>query len=273
MLPCLARILGKTNRLPPPSPDLLDDGQEGNACATCEIEQTPSPTLTPPPAPEQVHRPRYTWALDAGHGIRTQGKRSPRLPQTVLMYNYPSIRLLEWAYNADIVKRIAKGLEELGLSYLHTMPLGGDHGNALRQRVRNANEHKTELPKIFVSVHGNAGPAKSLDHYAAISAQGIETWHYHNSKEGKAIAGIFQASLMAELAKHDIKMVDRGTRSKKERQFYVLEQTKMPAVLTENGFFNSVHDLHYMIKEDFRQIIADAHVAAIWHIEKNGYEL
>ena len=42
----------------------------------------------------------------------------------------------------------------------------------------------------------------------------------------------------------------------------------MPAVLTENGFYNNRFDLERMLTEEFRQTVADAHVAAIMEIER-----
>ena len=44
----------------------------------------------------------------------------------------------------------------------------------------------------------------------------------------------------------------------------------MPAVLTENGFYNNRFEALDLMKEEVRQQIADAHVAAIVEIEENG---
>ena len=44
----------------------------------------------------------------------------------------------------------------------------------------------------------------------------------------------------------------------------------MPAVLTENGFYNNKEECKLLLQDDIRQKIADAHVAAILEIEKNG---
>ena len=46
----------------------------------------------------------------------------------------------------------------------------------------------------------------------------------------------------------------------------------MPAILTENGFYNNRFDLEIMLTDTFRQQVADAHVAAILEIERNGIE-
>ena len=44
----------------------------------------------------------------------------------------------------------------------------------------------------------------------------------------------------------------------------------MPAILTENGFFNNETQVYELMKPAIRQKIADAHVAAILEIEEHG---
>ena len=45
----------------------------------------------------------------------------------------------------------------------------------------------------------------------------------------------------------------------------------MPAVLTENGFFNNKTEGRKLLSDETRQTIADAHVNAIMEIEKYGF--
>jgi N-acetylmuramoyl-L-alanine amidase len=45
----------------------------------------------------------------------------------------------------------------------------------------------------------------------------------------------------------------------------------MPAVLTENGFYNNLREAKEMMDDSVRQKIADAHVSAILYIEKHGF--
>ena len=46
----------------------------------------------------------------------------------------------------------------------------------------------------------------------------------------------------------------------------------MPAILTENGFFNNKEEGRKLLTEETRQLIADAHVDAIMEIEKFGMD-
>jgi N-acetylmuramoyl-L-alanine amidase len=79
------------------------------------------------------------------------------------------------------------------------------------------------------------------------------------------MAAIFHRQLIAQTG-----MNNRHLRSKVTGQFYVLRATRMPAILTENGFYNNRFDLERMLTEEFRQTVADAHVAAIMEIEREG---
>lgn len=200
---------------------------------------------------------RYLWCLDNGHGQKTAGKRSP-------VFDDGNSQLLEYEFNRDIVRRIALELDKHGISYYNVVP-ETDIDDFLQGRVDRANGFETELPKLFVSVHSNAAPARSSNHWASDSIKGIETWHYHGSKRGQLMASIFQRHLIEKT-----KFNNRHLKSRPESQFYVLRKTKMTAVLTENGFYNNKNEALNLMKEEVRQKIADAHVAAILEIEENG---
>lgn len=215
----------------------------------------PLPDAPPKPAPEPVksgHKPRYLWCLDNGHGKLTAGKRSPKFED--------GTQFFEYEFNRDIVKRIMKQLDELGVKYFNVVP-EVDIDNFLEGRVERANEKVSDLPKIFLSIHSNAFGNSGWD-----TPKGIETWHFHESRTGQALARVFQ--------KHLIEKTGWANRQLKSypgsKQFYVLRNTNMPAVLTENGFYTNKEECALLMKNDIRQKIADAHVAAILEIEKNG---
>ncbi len=224
-------------------------------------EPTPTPSTPPPPpisqpsTPEEPPTPanrqsRYLWCLDNGHGKLTPGKRSPKLKDGNQFYEYE--------FNRDIVKRIIISLEALGIAYYNVVP-DVNVDNFLQGRVLRANNHPSPKKKIFVSVHSNAGPSRWT------AASGIETWFFYRSKTGAKIAAIFQKHLIEKT-----KWINRGIKSRPREQFYVLKNTNMPAILTENGFFNNEKQVYELMKPAVRQMIADAHVAAILEIEKNG---
>ena len=191
---------------------------------------------------------RYFWILDPGHGAKTQGKRSPIKDGK---------QLLEYEYNQDIVKHISQELKQMSIQHLVTIPNPEDFGNALKYRVDKANTYHTDLPKIFVSVHGNAGPGDEF----STAFRGIETYYY--SPIGRRIAEVFQKELVAK-----VKLKDRGV--KEGKRLYVLAKTDHPAILTETGFYNNPDEFDKMMNPNFRRMVAEAHLRAIKYIEERG---
>jgi len=193
---------------------------------------------------------KYLWLLDNGHGSLTKGKRSPVLAN--------GERFFEYAYNRKIVRGICIELDKLGIDYINVVP-EDDCDDILAERVKRANSIQSDKPKIFVSVHFNAASGNSK---GWTKAKGIETWHFHNSKVSESIAEVFQRHLIRKT-----ELVNRGTKSKPNKQFYVLRNTEMPAVLTENGFFNNRAEVVKLMQPEMIENIIVAHVAAIVELE------
>ncbi len=239
--------------------DVFDDKKK----PTVQPPVTPTPPtpaippLTPVPTTETKTKQRYLWCLDNGHGKQTAGKRSPQLDDS-------GKRFMEYEFNRDIVKRITTQLDEADIKYFITVP-EVDIDDFLQGRVERANNKKSAIPKLFVSVHSNAAPAASMNTFGPDSVSGIETWFFTGSKRGQKLAGIFQKYLIEETG-----FKNRHVKSKVEGQFYVLRKTNMTSVLTENGFYNNRKEVAELMKDEIRQQIADAHVKAILEVEKDG---
>ncbi|MFT6319158.1 MAG: N-acetylmuramoyl-L-alanine amidase [Granulosicoccus sp.] len=210
----------------------------------------------PPKETTPAHTPRYLWILDNGHGQKTKGKRSPKWED--------GKQVLEYELNRGVVKKIIESLEAKGVQYHNLVP-EENVGNILKTRVARANALKvtSDLPPVYISIHSNAGPEDQPGNWS--SAKGIETWYYRTSLDGRKIAKIFQKNLISKT-----KWSNRGVRT--GMAFYVLKYTSMPAILTENGFFNHKIEGRKLLKEETRQLIADAHVNAIIEIEKYGFK-
>jgi len=218
---------------------------------TCDKQVDAADLQEEVPAEEvtiEEKKQKYFWIIDPGHGKLTKGKRSPKSPD--------GRQLLEYEFNHEIAALIVEALDARGIKYLLTIDNPDKHGNALGFRVKKANNFDTQLPKIYVSIHGNAGPGEGFNK----AFRGIETYYF--SPLGKRIADIFQTKLIeATGLKH------RGI---KKNGFFVLKYTDHPAILTENGFFNNPDEFELMLTHGFRKQIADAHVKAILQIEENG---
>ncbi len=235
-----------------PDDDKTTDGSSGTDESSTETQEGSGG-----PVEGEEPKGRYLWCLDNGHGQFTKGKRSPVFDDGVTQF-------LEYEFNRDIVRRIMAQLDEHGISYYNVVP-EVEVDDFLRERVDRANAKKSELPKLFVSVHSNAASARSSKDWASPSISGIETWFFHNSKKGRKVASIFQKHLIDQTG-----LKNRHLKSRPESQFFVLRKTKMTAVLTENGFYNNKAEAAKLMTEEMRQKIADAHVVAILEIEKNG---
>jgi len=213
------------------------------------------PTPTEVKKDQPKHKARYLWCIDNGHGKKTKGKRSPKLEN--------GQQLLEYEFNRDVVNRIIKTLNAKGVDTYNVVP-EVDVDNFLSERVARANTKTSKRPKLFISVHANAAPAP-MGKWCDPSINGIETWYYHGNSRGRKLAAIFQ--------KHLIKTTgwnNRQLKSRPTQQFYVLRNTSMTAVLTENGFYNNKAQCKELLRDSIRQKIADAHVAAIMEVEAKG---
>ncbi len=231
-----------------PQPDSGDSGS-----STSDDSSVPST----PPQPE--HKQRYLWCLDNGHGKLQAGKRSP-----IWEEEDSKMQFFEYEFNRDIVERIIKVLDKKGVAYFDVVPDYKKVGSFLEERVARVNKEKSELPKLFVSVHSNAGPAP-VGKWVSSSIKGVETWFAHNSTKGKKMAAIFQKHILAKTG-----FKNRKLKSTKIKNLYVLIKTVMPAILTENGFYNNKEEVKELMKDSVRQKVADAHIAAIMEIEKHG---
>ncbi|CVK21878.1 N-acetylmuramoyl-L-alanine amidase family protein [Sporomusa sphaeroides] len=114
---------------------------------------------------------------------------------------------------------LAERLAEAGHAALLTRT-GDIATDDLGFRAALANANRAD---VFVSIHANsvANPA----------AQGTEVYHYPGSVQGRRLAALLQARLVAELG-----TVDRGV---KTANFQVLRQTRCPAALVEVAFISN----------------------------------
>ena len=95
----------------------------------------------------------------------------------------------------------------------------------LSDRVNKANSVNLDL---FVSLHLNA-------YQKTNNAMGVETYYYSSSSKGKTYATNVQNELVKEVG-----WKNRGI---KTANFYVIKNTKAPAILVELGFCDSKIDM------------------------------
>lgn len=96
---------------------------------------------------------------------------------------------------------------------------------------------------LFVSVHLNSS--------TSATASGIETYVYRNaSTTARKVADKVQKQLIEATGAKD-----RGV---KESGFYVLKNTKSPAILVETGFISNSTECKKLFTTDYQQTVAKA---------------
>ena len=111
-----------------------------------------------------LHDSDYIWALDAGHGIDTHGKRSP-------IWDDGS-QLFEWEYVRKIRNEIINLLDVYKISYYIVNP--EDEDISLTERVNRINEVNDNYHNsvITISIHGNAAGVESASGYEVFTSPG-----------------------------------------------------------------------------------------------------
>lgn len=203
-----------------------------------------------------IHEQRFHWLLDNGHDIKQTGKRS-------VIFDDGKTQFLEWEFNYDIVKRISVLLDKACVAN-HILVPDADKQRVLltKGRIKRANEFKSNLPCIYLSIHSNAAPTGKS---GWSNTTGIEVWHHANNLVAQKMAMIFLKELVGMLG-----WKDRGLKDHLIKRLAVLTRTNMLALLTETGFFTNKQQAADLMKDEVRQAIAVAHVKAILKIEKGA---
>lgn len=174
--------------------------------------------------------------IDAGHGPNTLGKRAPDDSMREFHFNKAV---------ADLVIAELNRYKNVVVRAAHDST--GRRDVPLRERTNKANAWGADL---YVSIHANA----LKDSWS--NAKGIETFvHPNSSASSRRMANLLQTELIKATG-----LVNRGV---KTANFHVLRVTKMPAVLSENGFMDNRDELKLLKSADYRKKVADAHVKAI----------
>ena len=155
--------------------------------------------------------------------------------------------IFEKDVNLDVAQRLDGWLRGRGYLTLMTRTqdlAGGDVpytnvGADLSARVNIANTARADL---FISIHANALSSKST---------GTETFRFYSST---GTANRLARSVHRQVVDR-LQLPDRGV---KTAGFYVLRNTKMPAILVESAFLSNPNEAELLAQPGVRQQIADA---------------
>jgi len=212
-----ASALLATNIHALPAPSTLNDRERR------VVAPTPVPrrqTQTRAPVSDSAPRQTTTVVIDPGHGGFDRGGIAGQ-------------RVNEKTMNLDVALRLRSVLQSSG--YRVVMTRDSDVFIPLGTRVAIGNSYPNA---IFVCIHFNATPRRS--------ASGIETYFYSSQSLGLASAIHYYVAGGAPSA-------NRGVR---RRGFYVLRNSRIPAVLVECGFLTNPTEAQYAQNASYRQKLA-----------------
>lgn len=177
--------------------------------------------INPPDAP--------TIVVDIGHGGTDRGAKA----------NQP---YCEEKKLCLLTGRLVKQyLDQLG--YRVIMTRNTDQFLPLKKRVEIASQARAN---IFVSVHFNSSRSPQ--------AHGIEVFFF-DSKENKTKAAASQ-KLADSVLSRVIRRTHARSRGVKKGNFYVIRETKMPAILVEGGFISNSDERKQLKSRAYQEKIA-----------------
>ncbi len=156
--------------------------------------------------------PRKTIVLDAGHGGLDLGTKA----------NAPYCEEKRVALRTVLLTK--KYLDQLGYHVILTRT--SDTFIPLPMRVQRANLSRCAL---FVSLHYNSSPNQE--------AHGIEI--FYCDEEKRKIRSNKSKNLATKVLRSVIWKTKARSRGVKKGNFFVIRQTKMPAILLEGGFISN----------------------------------
>lgn len=188
--------------------------------------------------------------VENGHGgiingvYQTSGKRSPIWPD--------GRQLFEGEFNRAIVKRLITLMSNYGIPRINLVNTEEDV--PLKKRTDDANDYYERINKncIYLSIHANAASSDK--------ATGFEIF---TSPNDTGDSDDFAEIIFEEYKKEFPELRPRTDKSDgdsdREENFWVLSQTKMPAILIECGFMTCLSpDCELLMSDSGRERIANA---------------
>ncbi|GEN30198.1 N-acetylmuramoyl-L-alanine amidase [Cerasibacillus quisquiliarum] len=169
--------------------------------------------------------------IDPGHGGTDPGAQANGLQEKNLTLN--------------IALKLRNILNQEYTGHSIMMSRTTDKTVSLRERTNMANNWGAHY---LVSIHINAG-----------GGTGFESFTYNGSYSGKSETNRLRSIIHDEI----IRQTSFNNRGKKEANFHMLRESRMPSVLTENGFIDTVADANLLKQDAFLNKIARGHAVGI----------
>ena len=179
--------------------------------------------------------------IDAGHYLGTPGKRC--------LKSIDPGETREWALNSRVADKVQALLQNYDCQTMRVDDVTGQEEITLYERVKAANNANADL---YLSIHHNAGinggSGGGIVVYVC-NGVGEDTTRVQNAVYNYAVAATGL----------------KGNRSKPlaVKDYYVLVNTTMPAVLGEFGFMDSTPDTPIILTEDYADKLSAGIAAAL----------
>ena len=186
--------------------------------------------------------------IDNGHGENTPGKRSPNGV------------LREYLYAREIADDIVRELVKKGYDAERIVKENVDV--ALSERARRVNEFCGKLGTsnvILISVHCNAAGNGS----DWMNARGWSAYTSKGQTKADKLADCLYSIAESVFVRQRIRKDMSDGDPDREENFYILQKTKCPAVLTENFFQDNRDDVEFLLSTEGKQQIVKVHVDGI----------
>lgn len=187
--------------------------------------------------------------FDYGHGRKTPGKRSP------------DGRLEEWKYVREIGSAVADHFrDKLKFDVEEIVAADDPNDVPLADRVAIVNKIVKANPNqqcLLCSFHVNAaGTGKEW-----LKARGWSVFVSRNASEtSKQFANaLFDAAV--ELGEKPRQYLPK--QKYWEAGYYILRNTKCPAILTENFFMDNKQEVDFLLSEEGRTLVENIHIVGI----------
>lgn len=194
--------------------------------------------------------------IDNGHGEDTLGKRSPYSACGTM----PEIPFFEYIWNREIALRIVNELYLLG--YDSELLVPEIHDVSLKDRTKRVNKICKDLGKknvILVSIHANAA-GNGKDWYCA---KGWSAYTSPGQTKSDFLAECLYEAAEIEFEGRKIRKEEKDGDKDWEENFYILEKTLCPTVLTENFFYDNIDDVQYILTEEGKDAVVRCHINGI----------
>lgn len=186
----------------------------------------------------QARKPQKPiWVIDAGHGGHDWGcGKKPMMEKVITL-----------AVAKEVGRLLGQQIPEVQVVYTRE----SDVYPTLAARAEKANRQGAEL---FISIHVNEAPSSD--------ARGTETF-IATCAATKGINANKSEMLALLMQKHYLSRGRGISRGVKKRELFVIEQTRMPSVLTEIGFLSNSADSAAMCSTEGQAVFAQAIVDAL----------